>query len=66
MRPWILTWLQNFFNIDSWKVNKSKWSSVQKCRSSRDDHARRIPSLLRGSVKVCVASEDILIISILY
>ena len=35
---------------------------MQTGRSSVADHARRIPSLLRGSVEVCVASKDILIV----
>ena len=35
---------------------------MQKGRSCDADRARRIPSLLRGSVEDCVASKDILIV----
>ena len=43
-------------------VSTIKWSKMQKGRSNVVVHARRIPSLLRWSAKVCVASEDILIV----
>ena len=35
---------------------------IQTCRSNVVVHARRIPSFIRGSVEVCVASEDIIIV----
>ena len=47
--------------IEMYRFNKLM-VKMQTGKSNDANRARRIPSLLRGSVEVCVASEDILIV----